>query len=37
VAALFVCRRETLLETSALVVRSVRAGLARERAAAMAA
>jgi O-antigen/teichoic acid export membrane protein len=29
VVALFVCRRETLLETSALVVRSVRAGLDR--------
>jgi O-antigen/teichoic acid export membrane protein len=35
VAALFVCRRETLLETSALVLRSVRAGLGRDHAAAM--
>lgn len=33
VAALFVCRREALLETSALVLRSVRAGLGRDRAA----
>jgi O-antigen/teichoic acid export membrane protein len=35
VAALFVCRRETLLETFALVLRSVRTGLGRDRAAAM--
>lgn len=37
VAALFVCRRETLLETSTLVILSLRAGLARERPAALAA